>query len=57
MRRAASVDGPKDGRNPLLTLQKLMRHASIQTTMKYLTAREFYLTEIDSEHWELPDEE
>jgi integrase len=57
MRRAASADGPKDGRNPLLTLQKLMRHASIQTTMKYLTAREFYLTEIDSEHWELPDEE
>lgn len=44
-----------DGRNPLLILKNLMRHSSIETTQKYLQAREFHLTDIFSDAWELPD--
>jgi len=52
--RAAMKNENEDGRNPLLILKSLLRHSSLQTTERYLVAREFYLTDIMSDAWELP---
>lgn len=40
------------GRNALLELKFRMGHESLTTTTVYLRAREFYLTDIDSDLWE-----
>jgi integrase/recombinase XerD len=41
------------GRNALLELKHRMGHDSLKSTEKYLRAREFYLTDIDSELWDI----
>jgi integrase len=44
-----------DGKNALLELKVRMRHESISSTECYLKARDFYLGDIDSDMWELPE--
>ena len=44
------------GHNALLELMHRMGHERVSTTQKYLRAREFYLTDIDSELWEVAGE-
>lgn len=53
--KAAEANPSRDGRNPLLILKHLLRHSSITSTERYLVAREFYLTDIFSDTWELPE--
>jgi len=42
-------------RNPLLVLKHLMRHSSIASTEIYLRARDFYLSDIFHDTWDVPD--
>lgn len=44
-----------DGANALLELKHLMRHASLSSTQVYLEARNFYLTSIYVDLFELPE--
>jgi integrase len=44
-----------DGMNALLELKHLLRHGSLESTMVYLKARNFYLTEIYSDLFDLPE--
>lgn len=44
-----------DGTKALLQLKHLMRHSSVATTCVYLEARNFYLTAIYADLFELPD--
>ena len=44
-------------RNPLLILKYLMRHADLSSTERYLSAREFYLSDIYHDTWDIPEVE
>ena len=44
-----------DGLNALLELKYLMRHGSLSSTQIYLEARNYYLTEIYADLYELPE--
>lgn len=46
-----------EGLNAIMTLKYLMRHSSLTSTQVYLEARNFYLTEIYSDLFELPEYE
>ncbi len=41
--------------NPLLILKTLLRHADTSTTERYLRAREFYLSDIYNDTWDVPE--
>lgn len=53
MRTAANEEAR--ARNPLLVLKHLMRHATLASTEIYLRARDFYLTDIFQDTWDVPE--
>ncbi len=52
--RSAANDETR-ARNPLLVLKHLMRHSSLASTEIYLRARDFYLSDIFHDTWDVPE--
>ncbi|HTV74403.1 MAG TPA: tyrosine-type recombinase/integrase [Candidatus Acidoferrales bacterium] len=52
--RTAANDDAR-ARNPLLVLRHLMRHTTLASTEIYLRAREFYLSDIFQDAWDVPE--
>ncbi len=54
-RLMTAAEGEARARNPLLVLKHLMRHATLSSTEIYLRAREFYLSDIFQDCWDMPE--